>query len=106
MHRETVFKKADDIITRKLLDETILVPIKGNLADMRRIFSISPVARFIWERIDGQTPIGSICDAVVSEFDVDIQQAEADLIDFVGQLEDTGLILENPDDGLPSANTG
>jgi hypothetical protein len=47
---------------------------------------------FIWARIDGHTSVSEIRDAVVAEFDVGREQAEADLVDFLQQLEQIGAL--------------
>ena len=55
--RQKVFIKNEEVISRKIAGETILVPVRGRLADMRRIFTLNPVAEYIWHRIDGKNTI-------------------------------------------------
>ena len=86
------FQRAGDLVQREIAGETLLVPIRGNLADMERIFSLSPVGAFVWERIDGRTPLSAICDQVLEAFSVDLGTARADIADFVGQLRSARLI--------------
>lgn len=70
----------------------ILVPIRGNLADMQRIFSLTPVAEFIWERLDGARSVKEIRTDLIQSFEVDRETAEKDISEFIDELIDNKLI--------------
>jgi hypothetical protein len=89
-----VFKKKDGIVTRTVAGETILVPVYGDLADIQKIFSVDPVAKFIWDLIDGNRSFTEILDCVTAEFDVQPETASKDLSEFLNTLLSTGLIQE------------
>ncbi len=91
---EHVFKKNEDVVTRKIADQLILVPIKGNVADMQRLFMLNPVAEFIWQQLDGKCSVAVICEQIANGFIVDQQNAEKDAFEFIGQLIDFQLINE------------
>lgn len=90
----TVYHKTGDIVSRKIADETLLVPIRGNLADMQRIFSINAVAEYIWQALDGIRPLQDIRDGVMAEFDADPAQCDADIRAFIDQLLENRLITD------------
>jgi hypothetical protein len=92
--RGKTFKKKDEIVNRAIAGETILVPIKGRLADMQRIFTLNPVADFIWKNCDGTKSIEDICDGILENFEVDREQADADIREFIGGLLKEDLITE------------
>jgi hypothetical protein len=89
-----VFKKKEEIISREIAGETILVPISGKLADMQKIFAVDAVAEFIWQQVDGKNDLSAISDRVVKNFDVDKKQAGEDILEFVDQLLNAQLIEE------------
>ncbi len=89
-----MFKKDERIATRKVAGETILVPIRGKLAEMQRIFSLNPVAEYIWEELDGGKSLEQIRDGVITNFAVEKQQADADTEEFITELLEAGLIEE------------
>lgn len=90
----TVFRKEENIVSRLILDETILVPIAGNLADMQCIFALEAVSAFIWEQIDGQRDLDALCSLILAEFAVEGECASSDLRDFLQELQSAGLIRE------------
>ncbi len=89
---EKVFRRKDDIVHRKIAGETILVPIRGSLADMQKIFSLNPVGEFIWDELDGARSLREISAGIQAAFDVTEEEANADLEAFVAELLREGLI--------------
>lgn len=94
MEKEIIYKKSDRIVSRKVAGETILVPIKGNLADMQKIFSLNKVGDFIWNLIDGKRSISEICKEVMLRFDVDEDILNIDIKSFIKDLIKEGLISQ------------
>jgi len=94
IREEQVFRKNGDIVSRRIADELFLVPIRGRLADMQRIFTLDPVGEYIWDGLDGGKSVGEIGRGVLREFDVEEGQALADTRDFIGELLQAGLISE------------
>lgn len=83
---ERVFKKAESIVSRRIAGDLILVPVSGDLANMQRIFSLTPVAELVWGCLDGRCNLGEIRDAVLTRFDVESSQALSDVLSFVEDL--------------------
>ncbi|TET41500.1 MAG: PqqD family protein [Elusimicrobia bacterium] len=96
---EKCHKKHPDIVSRKIADEVILVPIKRKLADVNSIYLLrDDVSIRIWELIDGERKLRQIKDIICKEFEVDPHQAEQDLKKFLKQLEKIGGIITEVDD--------
>ena len=89
------FRKRDELLTRKIAGETIVVPIRGKLADMQNIYALNPVAEFVWEQLDGSRSLDEIAVAVSNQFDVGKEQAQSDVREFVSELAAAGLV-ESP----------
>ena len=89
-----LYAQNDNIVRRDIADETILVPIRGNLADMQRIYALDPVADFIWMQLDGKQSVGKIHSSLMDNFDVDAKQAALDLNEFIDKLLQANLIEE------------
>jgi len=83
---ETVLTKREEIVSREIAGETILVPIRGKLVDLQRIFSVNPVGAYIWRQLDGQKTLAEVRDGVLETFEVETQRAEADLREFIAEL--------------------
>ena len=82
------------MVSREIAGETLIVPIRGKLADMQRIFAISSVAEYIWQSLDGETSLDEICDDIAATFEVEKERADVDLQEFIAELVEAGLIME------------
>ena len=91
-----LYRREDHIVAREIAGETILVPIRGNLADMQRIFNLNTVAAYIWGRLDGETRLEDVRSGMMADFEVEKEEADADIHDFISELLEAELIV-----GLP-----
>jgi len=84
--------KTENVVYRKVADEVLLIPICGDVADMKRIYVLNEVGDFIWEHIDGKRSIGDILDAILERYEVSREEAEGDLKDFIKTMAERNLI--------------
>jgi hypothetical protein len=87
-----VFRIREGIVSRKIAGETILVPVMGKLADMQRIFTLNSVGEFIWSKLDGKRGLAEISGEIVSVFEVEQEQADAEMEEFIAELLKEDLI--------------
>lgn len=88
------YKRNEHIVSRAIVGETLLVPIKGHLADMRRIFALNPVADYVWEKLDGDTVVDQIAAAIFEDFEVSKNEADSDLVELLEELIAAELVVE------------
>lgn len=89
-----LFKRREDVVSRHIAGETILVPIRSKLADMQRIFALNAVGEHIWNEMDGTKTVGDLCGSVVAAFEVSEEEAVKDAQEFLGQLIEAGLVVD------------
>jgi hypothetical protein len=89
--------QAENVVTRQVAGETLLVPIAGKLVDMEKLYALDDTAAFIWQHLDGKTLLKSIVDLVAETFGADPDQARRDLEEFVQHLLDEGVAVEAAD---------
>jgi len=82
------------VVHRRIAGETLLVPVKGHLADLEHFFVLSRVGEWIWERLDGATEPERLVEGIVEHFDVDEPTATRDLAEFLADLSRAGLLEE------------
>ena len=87
------YKRNENFVFRQIENETILVPIKDNVGDMNCIYNLNEVGAFIWQNIKCKNSMSDIKDMILSEFDVTESQAEADLDEFVKDLQEIEAIV-------------
>jgi hypothetical protein len=86
------FTKTDAIVSRKIGDEFIMVPLRRKAGDVESVYSLNEVAARIWELVDGDRSVEGIKDTLVAEFEVTAEEAENDLVELLMQLTEIGAI--------------
>ncbi|MBW1894118.1 MAG: PqqD family protein [Deltaproteobacteria bacterium] len=91
---DKIFRKKEEVVSREIAGETILVPVRGKLADMQKIFSLNQTAEYIWQNMSGEKKLNDILEGVLSQFDVNKKEAEKDILEFITELLNADLIEE------------
>lgn len=91
---DRVFQKKPDIISRNIAGQALLVPIRGKVADMQRLFMLNAVAEFVWDQLSEKKPVGHICRRVEENFTVTLATAREDVCELINRLVDLELIVE------------
>jgi len=85
---DRIYKKNENLVFRKIEDETILVPIKDNVGDMGSIYNLNEMAAFVWEQLDGKKSLQDIKNRLLEEYEVSAKEAEGDLLEYISQLKE------------------
>jgi len=86
------FVKEKDLVTRCVAGETIVVPIKNNVGDLDSIYTLNEVGTLIWELIDGKNSVNRIAEVISNTYEVKLEEAERDALQFINSLEKAGMI--------------
>ena len=86
------YKKTDDLVTRKIGGETIIVPVSNIVGDLESIYTLNEVGSLIWELIDGKTSLKVLKEKIQTEFDVPEDIVEQDIQEIVSSLEQAGFL--------------
>ncbi len=87
-----VLAKSPGLVSRNILEERLLVPIRGRLADLQCLYSLGGVGPFVWDRIDGERSLGRILAELVERYEAPEELLASDLLEFVAALEEAGLV--------------
>jgi hypothetical protein len=91
---EKIYKKSDAVVSRKIGDEFVLVPIRQDVGDLESIYTLNETAALIWELINGKLKVSEIKESLLEAFEVEPEQAEKDLMEHLQQLEGIKAIIE------------
>jgi hypothetical protein len=75
--------------SRLVGDETVLLDLESG-----KYFGLDGVGKRIWEAVGEGLMLGEIAAVVVSEYKVEEEQAQSDVIDFASDLVRRGLLAE------------
>ncbi|MCI5161108.1 MAG: PqqD family protein [Candidatus Electrothrix sp. AX5] len=89
----SIYRQADNIVTRKVMDETLLVPISGDLASMDELYTLNDTGAFIWQALDGARTLAEIGRQLEQEYDAPLEAIEVDMLEIMSGLAEAGLIV-------------
>jgi hypothetical protein len=76
-----------NVVGRMVDGEAVLV-----LPDQGQVKVLNPVGARIWSLADGSRSIAQIAQVICDEYEVDPEQAQADVLEFFARLEDKGVV--------------
>jgi hypothetical protein len=88
-----VYRQSPAVATRDIAGEVLLVPVRGELAQLQRLFSLNAVGAFIWQQLDGKRDLAAIEHDLVERFEVSEEEARRDLVEYVEGLRQASLIV-------------
>jgi len=91
---DKIYLLTEQVISRKIVDEIILVPLRRSVAEMESLYTLNEVGARIYELLDGRRTAAQIAETIVEEFEVSQEQAEADVLEFLDKLLAIGGIDE------------
>ena len=85
-------ERENNLATRLIGGETIVVPVRSGVGELSAIYSLNELGTVIWELIDGKTAVSRMVDRICTEFEVSREVATSDVEEYLECLEDSGLI--------------
>lgn len=88
------FTRNPDYIFRQIAEETILVPIHQEVADLQYIYTFNEVGAFLWECLAEKQTAQMLQDAVLAAYDAHPEQVAEDVQQFLQDLTAFGAVIE------------
>ena len=82
-----MYKLKEGFILRKIAGENIIIP-SGQDLDLNMMITVNETGCFLWERLQKGAEVNELTDAVLEEYDVDREHAEASVKNFIATLEE------------------
>jgi hypothetical protein len=96
------YLRSTGVVSRKIADETLLVPIRGGVGDLDSIFSCNPLGSDLWNLLEKANSVDELASWVTEHYDVTQEQALADIQDFVSELMGAGLVTSVKQQSAPA----
>jgi hypothetical protein len=83
----TIVKQSKEQVFCSLNDEVAILNLKSTL-----YFGLDEVGAYIWRAMSEPRPVSELCRGILDHFEVDEAHCHADVFEFLGKLEEAGLI--------------
>lgn len=79
---------------REVAGEILAIPVGRTALELNGMIILNPVSQVIWEHLEKGTSLQALVGAVTDLFQVDPQEAEADIVEFLSELRKQDLLDE------------
>lgn len=86
--------RSNNFIFRQIVEEMVLVPIRQNVAELDSIYTLNELGAFVWGRLESPRSYNEIEEAILADFDVDVETVRTDLKTFMEELAQIGAVEE------------
>lgn len=93
MRDAAVLRKNPKVVTRVILDETILLPVYKSSDEINCIYTLNKAASRVWEMIDGKKNITVIKKRILEEFDTTPRESEKELDKLLEELTEIKAVI-------------
>lgn len=87
------FIRNQEVVSRKIEGELIIVPIRSGVGDLNSLYTLNPVGSALWDFMAEKHTVGEMVNRVCNEFEVTEAQAEQDIETFLDSLLEEKLVL-------------
>lgn len=90
---EAVYIPSEEIVTREIEGELIIVPLTAGIGDMEdELFSLNEIAKEIWNLLDGR-PLKKVVEELHSQYDP-TDKIQEDVQGLIGELLKLKIVQE------------
>jgi hypothetical protein len=82
-----------DFVTREILGETLLVPVRGGVGQLESIFTLNETGSTIWSGLVEGLDEAALSARLSERFEVSPERAREDVAAFVRSLTEEGLLV-------------
>jgi hypothetical protein len=84
--------RSTTIVSRDVAGETIVVPICRGVGDLDSVYTFNSVGRNLWRLLENGQTAEELANWVGAHYEVDAQQAVADVQSYLAELQEIGLV--------------
>jgi hypothetical protein len=85
-------QRSQNVVSRVVADEAIVVPIRRGAADMDSIFTFNETGTMLWAMIEAKRNAAELAAHLQTEYGLSAEEAAADIEKFLADLSEAGLV--------------
>ena len=89
LERSAILRRTDDHVSAPLEEWLVMMDI-----DAGKYYLLDDIASFVWTRLAAPTSVGELVDELCSRYDVAPARCEADILPFLTELHEKGLVQQ------------
>jgi hypothetical protein len=92
---EDVYRPSEDVVSRKIEGETIIIPLVSGIGDLEDdLYTFNETGQAIWEKLDGKRNLQTIIAELSDEFQAPVEEVQQDVMGIIQELARRKIILK------------
>lgn len=87
-------RASKDFIMREIAGEFILVPVGAAAMKFNGLITMNELGKYIFELLAEERTVQELAERITGEYDVSMDTAARDAVEFLQQLRDVGALVE------------
>ena len=87
-------KLCGEFVIRQVMDNTMAIPVGQTALKFNGMILLNSVSKVIWQKLEQETDLAAIVDALTDAFAVSAEEARTDTIEFLDKLRAMQLLEE------------
>lgn len=85
-------KRSEDYVLKELMGSFVLVPVGEKAIDFNGVITLNESAKFLWDAAKDEFELDDLVDALIGEYEIDIDTATKGAEVFVNRMKEEGCI--------------
>ncbi len=86
------FIRSDNVVSRVIAGETLIVPVRRGVADLASLYSFNAVGSTIWEALEKPRTVEELVTIIADAYDIGADKAREDLQVFLNEAQTAGVV--------------
>lgn len=87
MNRDTTIVRTNKALVSTIEDELVMFDVNAG-----QYYGLNNVATAVWNHLETEKTVEELCQALIGEFDITLDDCRNELLTFLPELEEKGLI--------------
>lgn len=83
-----------EFVLREIAGEYIVIPVGATALEFNGLITVNEVGVFLWKKLQEETTMSELIEAVLAEYDVEEDVARADIEEFLDTLVNSGVLAK------------
>lgn len=85
-------KILEGFVLKNIAGTNVVVPVGSNTVSFKAVVTLNESGAFLWQQLQNDSTEDELVTAMLKEYDVDEATAKADVAEFIGRLQEAGLL--------------
>ena len=91
-------KIKSDFALRKAMYSWVVFPLGAQNTHLKSVMTLNKTGAMLWKHLEGGCTQAALVEALLAEYDISEEQAQADVEEFIAALQQNGCLEEEKED--------